>query len=197
VAVLTGRVAQSQLHGVTPADPANLGSAVLFVEDDAGGVSFTYPGGGPRLPAAQTRPRCGVPVAGAAPGSACAAPGPESLWSRRRGSSVNSTGHRPAGASRGGRLRAPRDWLGSGERAFVRAILAYGSVPEARLQLGRYFRFYNHERPHQALACRTPAPVYAEAKVALVSLRGASGSDEAFAPVNGQKILTVAAPILL
>ena len=42
----------------------------------------------------------------------------------------------------------------------------YGSVPEARLQLGRYFRFYNHERPHQALAYRTPAAVYAEAKVA-------------------------------
>jgi putative transposase len=42
----------------------------------------------------------------------------------------------------------------------------YGSVPEARLQLGRYFWFYNHERPHQALAYRTPAAVYAEAKVA-------------------------------
>ena len=42
----------------------------------------------------------------------------------------------------------------------------YGSVPEARLQLGRYFWFYNHERPHQSLAYRTPAAVYAEAKVA-------------------------------
>jgi putative transposase len=42
----------------------------------------------------------------------------------------------------------------------------YGSVPEARLQLGRYFRFYNHERPHQSLAYRTPAAVYAGAKVA-------------------------------
>jgi hypothetical protein len=30
------------------------------------------------------------------------------------------------------------------------------SVPEARLQLGRYVRFYSHERPHQPLGYRTP-----------------------------------------
>ena len=42
----------------------------------------------------------------------------------------------------------------------------YGSVSDARVQLGRYFRFYNHERPHQSLAYRTPAAVYAEAKAA-------------------------------
>ena len=34
------------------------------------------------------------------------------------------------------------------------------SVPDARVQLGRYFTFYNQERPHQALAYRTPAAVY-------------------------------------
>jgi putative transposase len=34
------------------------------------------------------------------------------------------------------------------------------SVPDARVQLGRYFTFYNQERPHQALAHRTPAAVY-------------------------------------
>jgi len=42
----------------------------------------------------------------------------------------------------------------------------YGSVPDARAQLGRYFRFYNHERPHQSLAYQTPAAVYAAAPVA-------------------------------
>lgn len=30
---------------------------------------------------------------------------------------------------------------------------------EARHGLGKYFRFYNHERPHQALAARTPSEV--------------------------------------
>ena len=36
----------------------------------------------------------------------------------------------------------------------------YASVPEARTGLGRYFAFYNHERPHQSLVHRTLAEVY-------------------------------------
>jgi putative transposase len=36
----------------------------------------------------------------------------------------------------------------------------YGLVPEARAGIGRYFEFYNHERPHQSLAYQTPAAVY-------------------------------------
>ena len=36
----------------------------------------------------------------------------------------------------------------------------YASVPEARTELSHYFAFYNHGRPHQALAYRTPAEVY-------------------------------------
>lgn len=36
----------------------------------------------------------------------------------------------------------------------------YGGVGEAVKGLGAYFRFYNHERPHQALGYRTPAAVY-------------------------------------
>jgi putative transposase len=50
----------------------------------------------------------------------------------------------------------------------------YGSVPDARAQLGRYFRFYNHERPHQSLAYQTPAAVYAAATVASVADEGAT-----------------------
>jgi putative transposase len=36
----------------------------------------------------------------------------------------------------------------------------YAHPREARQGLGRYFPFYNHERPHQALNYRTPAEVY-------------------------------------
>ncbi len=36
----------------------------------------------------------------------------------------------------------------------------YGTPREARQGLTRYFAFYDHERPHQALAYRTPADVY-------------------------------------
>ena len=35
----------------------------------------------------------------------------------------------------------------------------YAAVPEARTELKRYFAFYNHGRPHQALEYRTPAEV--------------------------------------
>jgi putative transposase len=37
---------------------------------------------------------------------------------------------------------------------------AYGSVPEARLGIGRYFDFYNRLRPHSSLGARTPDDVY-------------------------------------
>jgi len=36
----------------------------------------------------------------------------------------------------------------------------YRLVPEAREGIDRYFRFYNHERPHQSLGYRTPAAIY-------------------------------------
>jgi len=36
----------------------------------------------------------------------------------------------------------------------------YADLHEARTNLGAYFRFYNEERPHQALDYRTPAEVY-------------------------------------
>ena len=37
---------------------------------------------------------------------------------------------------------------------------SYGKVEEARRNLGEYFDLYNQERPHQALAYRTPAEVH-------------------------------------
>lgn len=36
----------------------------------------------------------------------------------------------------------------------------YAQVSEAVRQLGNYFRFYNQERPHQALGYQTPAAIY-------------------------------------
>jgi putative transposase len=36
----------------------------------------------------------------------------------------------------------------------------YQTVADALSGLGRYFRFYNHDRPHQALGYQTPAQVY-------------------------------------
>jgi len=36
----------------------------------------------------------------------------------------------------------------------------YGTAQEARGHLGRYFAFYNHERPHQALDYATPKEIY-------------------------------------
>jgi putative transposase len=39
-------------------------------------------------------------------------------------------------------------------------IRAYEAVPELHRGLGRYFGFYNDERPHQSLGYRTPAAVY-------------------------------------
>jgi putative transposase len=41
-------------------------------------------------------------------------------------------------------------------------IWCYEAVPELRRGLGRYFVFYNEERPHQSLGDRTPGAVYRE-----------------------------------
>ena len=43
-------------------------------------------------------------------------------------------------------------------------IWCYETVPELRRGLGRYFGFYNEERPHQSLGYRTPAAVYREGR---------------------------------
>jgi putative transposase len=41
-------------------------------------------------------------------------------------------------------------------------IRGYETVPELSVGLGRYFVFYNEERPHQSLGYETPAVVYRE-----------------------------------
>ena len=41
-------------------------------------------------------------------------------------------------------------------------LKAYASAGEARRELGGYFRFYNDQRPHQALGYRTPGEVFSE-----------------------------------
>jgi putative transposase len=37
---------------------------------------------------------------------------------------------------------------------------AYESVAEARAKIGRYFAFYNSQRPHSSLRAQTPDQVY-------------------------------------
>ena len=39
-------------------------------------------------------------------------------------------------------------------------LKAYANASEARREPGAYFRFYNDQRPHQALGYRTPAEVF-------------------------------------
>jgi putative transposase len=52
-------------------------------------------------------------------------------------------------------------------------LKAYRNVREMEYGLEGWFRFYNHERPHQGLGYRTPAEVYRGAKP--VRPRGAGG----------------------
>ncbi len=44
-------------------------------------------------------------------------------------------------------------------------LKAYQDGREARIGLGNYFRFYNTERPHQAMGYRTPAEVFTSTPV--------------------------------
>jgi putative transposase len=48
-------------------------------------------------------------------------------------------------------------------------LKAYQDGKDARIGLGNYFRFYNTERPHQALGYRTPAEVFTSTPVEATS----------------------------
>jgi len=48
-------------------------------------------------------------------------------------------------------------------------LKAYQDGKEARVGIGNYFRFYNTDRPHQALGYRTPAEVFNSTPVAVTS----------------------------
>ena len=43
-------------------------------------------------------------------------------------------------------------------------LKAYTTAKDARRELSACFRFYNNQRPHQALGYRTPAEVFHEAR---------------------------------
>ena len=51
-------------------------------------------------------------------------------------------------------------------------LKGYQIVPEARVGIGAYFRFYNGERPHQALGYRTPGEVFEGGKAVAGELAG-------------------------
>ena len=49
-------------------------------------------------------------------------------------------------------------------------LKAYTGGRDARIGIGEYFRFYNTERPHQALEYQTPAEVFISNNHPLTSL---------------------------
>jgi transposase InsO family protein len=55
-----------------------------------------------------------------------------------------------------------RFWESAGLRcpAPLDYLREYALVPEARGAIGKWFQFYNHDRPHQSLEYRTPAECY-------------------------------------
>ena len=71
-------------------------------------------------------------------------------------------------------------------------IKAYGLVHEARIGIGEWLRFYNDERPHQALDYRTPTAVFYGAAYNHVDNASASLSryPHDYRHNNNQKVLT-------
>jgi putative transposase len=65
-------------------------------------------------------------------------------------------------------------------------IKAYGSVPEARRNIGEWLTFYNDVRPHQALVYRTPREVFEDAACEHVDNASASLRDAPALPTCSQ-----------
>jgi putative transposase len=66
-------------------------------------------------------------------------------------------------------------------------LKAYQSVPEARAEIAGYIRFYNTDRPHQALGYRTPAEEYSSGPVEVLKepvLQSGIASVSIFNPVR-------------
>jgi len=49
-------------------------------------------------------------------------------------------------------------------------LKAYQDAREARLEIGKYIRFYNSRRPHQSLGYKTPAEEYTEKTIDIVNV---------------------------
>ena len=65
-------------------------------------------------------------------------------------------------------------------------IKAYGSVAEARQGIGAWLRFYNDQRPHQALGYRTPRAIYEGQACEYVDNASASLRDAPALPTYSQ-----------
>ena len=61
-------------------------------------------------------------------------------------------------------------------------LKAYADATEARRELGVYFRFYNGQRPHQALGYRTPGEVFQEAMPEAMNVPGQESKQRRCSP---------------
>ena len=61
-------------------------------------------------------------------------------------------------------------------------LKAYADATEARRELGAYFRFYNGQRPHQALGYRTPREVFQEAMPEAMNVPGQESKQRRCSP---------------
>ena len=71
-------------------------------------------------------------------------------------------------------------------------LKAYQNGREARVGIGNYFRFYNAERPHQALGYRTPAEVFSSSLVEATH----GGMVKSLRPTTSTETLRIAGPNL-